>query len=242
MLRRKIKNIIKRCMCCLVLLTSVIVCGLSINTYAHKKPSSQYSYTLKEDSIIRYSSKKVLIYNTHEIETYADGYSVVDASHNLKEKLEKLGYDVTIMEGVFSANDYNRAYGNSRRALEQIENLTDYNLIIDLHRDYGTTSNTTNIGGNDCCKLMFVTDRSAKYYDDITHLTNNLSSKLGNYSTNLVKPNFEYNSTSNYHFNQDISKNSVLLELGNNENTKYEVQRSITWLTSAIDQYLREQI
>lgn len=235
MISNRIKQLIKKVLLSLTLVFVFSTGILSINTYARENISP---YQISKSSIV-YQQKeakgKILIYNSHEIEEYSDSYSVVDASYNLKSKLEKLGYDVTVLEGDFSKNDYNNAYFNSRKALEELE-LDNYNIIIDLHRNAIEGKDTAIIDGKEFVKIMPVLDQSSPNYEQVKELSVGIMNEVKHYG-DIAKNDYEFEYTYNTHFNQDLGKN-ILLEIGNQNNSKWEVQRTLTYLANGIDKFL----
>lgn len=235
MISKRIKQLIKKVLLSLTLVFVISTSLCSINTYAGKNISP---YQLNNNSIV-YQQKetkgRILIYNSHEIEEYSDGYTVVDASYNLKSKLEKLGYDVTVLEGDFSKYDYNNAYFNSRKALEKLD-LDDYNIVIDLHRNAIEGEDTTTIDGKEFVKIMPVLDQSSPNYKEAKELSVGIMNEVKYYG-DITKNDYEFEYTYNAHFNQDLGKN-ILLEVGNQNNSKWEVQRTLTYLANSIDKFL----
>lgn len=235
MISKRIKQLIKKVLLSLVLVFTLFISNITINTYAEKNINP---YQLNNNSIV-YQQKetkgRILIYNSHEIEEYSDGYTVVDASYNLKSKLEKLGYDVTVLEGDFSKNDYNNAYFNSRKALEELE-LNNYDIVIDLHRNAIEGRDTATIDGKEFVKIMPVLDQSSPNYEEAKELSVGIMNEVKNYG-DIAKKDYEFEYTYNTHFNQDLGKN-ILLEIGNQNNSKWEVQRTLTYLANSIDKFL----
>ena len=60
---------------------------------------------------------------------------------------------------------------------------------------------------------------------------------MDKFDENIMRYNFCYEGGING-FNTDLSKNIVLLEAGDNQNTALQVKRLNTYLSSAIDTYL----
>lgn len=223
MIKNKILKLLKS-----LLLTGLIVIMVSIPTLAsiQMKP-----YVVKESSIVR-EQKQILIYHTHTEEEYKD-FTIVEAGEDLAKKLEDKGYIVTHVTDNFS-KDYNNAYDSSRTYLETLD-LTQYSLIIDLHRDSldGDNANTVNVWGVNVAKSMFVYSKAVATANS-KNIINTLEEELGS----IARDTFSYNNGINY-FNQDLSENSVLIEAGNNNNTKWEIKRLCTHLANSIDNYLK---
>ena len=119
---------------------------------------------------------KILIYHTHTLEEYADGTTVVDAGNDLAEKLNDLGFEVDNVVDNFSV-DYNNAYASSRNYLSNID-LTQYKLVIDLHRDAAGSKIIRQLEDGDYTVVKFVFSTSNKNYSEQQNLANKISANL----------------------------------------------------------------
>ena len=177
---------------------------------------------------------KILIYHTHTLEEYADGTTVVDAGNDLAEKLNDLGFEVDNVVDNFSV-DYNNAYASSRNYLSNID-LTQYKLIIDLHRDAAGSKIIRQLEDGDYTVVKFVFSTSNKNYIEQQNLANKISANL----QDIYDEDFTYDKGI-LHFNQDLSNNIVLIENGFNTNTINEVKNSNTKIANAILQVFEEE-
>ena len=177
---------------------------------------------------------KILIYHTHTLEEYADGTTVVDAGNDLAEKLNDLGFEVDNVVDNFSV-DYNNAYASSRNYLSNID-LTQYKLIIDLHRDAAGSKIIRQLEDGDYTVVKFVFSTSNKNYPEQQNLANKISANL----QDIYDEDFTYDKGI-LNFNQDLSNNIVLIENGFNTNTIDEVKNSNTKIANAILQVFEEE-
>ena len=177
---------------------------------------------------------KILIYHTHTLEEYADGTTVVDAGNDLAEKLNDLGFEVDNVVDNFSV-DYNNAYASSRNYLSNID-LTQYKLIIDLHRDAAGSKIIRQLEDGDYTVVKFVFSTSNKNYSEQQNLANKISANL----QDIYDEDFTYDKGI-LNFNQDLSNNIVLIENGFNTNTIDEVKNSNTKIANAILQVFEEE-
>ena len=177
---------------------------------------------------------KILIYHTHTLEEYADGTTVVDAGNDLAEKLNDLGFEVDNVVDNFSV-DYNNAYASSRNYLSNID-LTQYKLIIDLHRDAAGSKIIRQLEDGDYTVVKFVFSTSNKNYPEQQNLANKISANL----QDIYDEDFTYEKGI-LNFNQDLSNNIVLIENGFNTNTIDEVKNSNTKIANAILQVFEEE-
>lgn len=177
---------------------------------------------------------KILIYHTHTLEEYADGTTVIDAGNDLAEKLNNLGFEVDNIVDNFSV-DYNNAYASSRNYLSNID-LTQYKLIIDLHRDAAGSKIIRQLEDGDYTVVKFVFSTSNKNYPEQQNLANKISANL----QDIYDDDFLYDKGI-LNFNQDLSNNIVLIENGFNTNTIDEVKNSNTKIANAILQVFEEE-
>ena len=177
---------------------------------------------------------KILVYHTHTLEEYADGTTVVDAGNDLAEKLNDLGFEVDNVVDNFSV-DYNNAYASSRNYLSNID-LTQYKLIIDLHRDAAGSKIIRQLEDGDYTVVKFVFSTSNKNYPEQQNLANKISANL----QDIYDDDFIYDKGI-LDFNQDLSNNIVLIENGFNTNTIDEVKNSNTKIANAILQVFEEE-
>ena len=177
---------------------------------------------------------KILIYHTHTLEEYADGTTVVDAGNDLAEKLNDLGFEVDNVVDNFSV-DYNNAYASSRNYLSNID-LTQYKLVIDLHRDAAGSKIIRQLEDGDYTVVKFVFSTSNKNYPEQQNLANKISANL----QDIYDEDFLYDKGI-LNFNQDLSNNIVLIENGFNTNTIDEVKNSNTKIANAILQVFEEE-
>ena len=177
---------------------------------------------------------KILVYHTHTLEEYADGTTVVDAGNDLAEKLNDLGFEVDNVVDNFSV-DYNNAYASSRNYLSNID-LTQYKLVIDLHRDAAGSKIIRQLEDGDYTVVKFVFSTSNKNYHEQQNLANKISANL----QDIYDEDFTYDKGI-LNFNQDLSNNIVLIENGFNTNTIDEVKNSNTKIANAILQVFEEE-
>ena len=177
---------------------------------------------------------KILIYHTHTLEEYADGTTVIDAGNDLAEKLNDLGFEVDNVVDNFSV-DYNNAYASSRNYLSNID-LTQYKLVIDLHRDAAGSKIIRQLEDGDYTVVKFVFSTSNNNYPEQQNLANKISANL----QDIYDDDFLYDKGI-LNFNQDLSNNIVLIENGFNTNTINEVKNSNTKIANAILQVFEEE-
>ena len=115
-------------------------------------------------------------------------------------------------------------------------------LFIDLHRDsLSKSKSTVNINGKECAKIMFVVGKEHENYNKNLELANNLNDRITAQYPSLSRGiSLKSGSGVNGIYNQDLSSNIILLELGGNENNITEVLNTIDIISNIIKEYIDE--
>lgn len=180
----------------------------------------------------------VYIYSTHQSEAYLDGKTVYDASLYLETLLEAEGFDVTVesMDFMQALKDqglnYNESYLISRNALiDALVEHSGYDLIIDFHRDSLPRESTyIEANGKNYAKMMSVIGGLSEHADVIIQNAQLLFDNSNIAVDGIMKPALIREA----YYNQDISENMLLIEVGSDQNTYDEVVNSVEVLASAI--------
>lgn len=189
----------------------------------------------------------VYVYNTHQSEGY-EGCSVYDAALTLSEKLNKSGINTYFEEQSVSAflqtNNlkYYKSYEVSRRYLN--EATSKYNTIkyfFDIHRDaVSKAKSTLNYKDKAYAKVLFIVGLDNPNYEANLKNTNRLNQiverKIPGISRGVMQKGGK---GVDGVYNQDVSENLFLIEIGSNNNTKEEVERTINVIYEAITEYIR---
>ena len=230
------------------------------NTFHFKSNEAPMAY-VKNPKLEKVQSlnvnPSVYIYNTHQSEAYAgealEGYNikpgVMMASYLLQEKLADQNIKAEIMEDnitdYLNLNNmkYSKSYSASRKFLQDALNkYSDYKLIIDLHRDsISKEKSTTIINNKSCVKISFVVGKDHTGYEanlnKVTQLNNKIKDKYPELTRGIITKG---GAGSNGIYNQDLSPNIILIEMGGPENTIDEVLNTIDLLAPIIGEYINE--
>lgn len=187
------------------------------------------------------NGKKVHIYNTHQGEEYVS-YNVVDGANYLKACLETKGYQCDVEGNNFEQYknvhniSYDKSYSVSKMYLEQsITTNGNYDLIIDFHRDsIDKQLSTINYNNKNYAKVMFVVGKSSGKFETVNQMSEALSTKANEVIPKISRGVYVKQS----HYNQGISNNMVLIEVGAQSNSKDEIMNTVEVLASVIDGYL----
>lgn len=201
----------------------------------------------KNENVIKKEEPVIYIYNTHQTEEYVN-YSVYEAAKKLNDMLNKNSYTSYFEEQSIKVfleqNDmkYYKSYTASRKYLgEAIIKYPSLTYFFDIHRD-SVPKNKSTLSYNDksYAKVLFVvgTDNPNNQinYENANKLNELIKSKVPNISRGIAKHGGKgYNGV----YNQDVSKNTFLIEIGGKENTKEEVENTINIIYEAILEYVR---
>lgn len=237
-------------------LQRVSVSNMRILNYSDKR-QIDYENLIKGVVNLTKSSDKILIYNTHTSESYANSedyqfeYSGVrrsrDANYNMLSvanefmlNLKYKGFNVTHNTTPHDYGTYDSAYARSRITVKsELEKSPDIGISIDLHRDAIADLDfrpSVNINGVNVAQCMFVMgvgydDESNPYYEDNLKLALKLQYIADEIYPELFRPMIIRNSV----YNQDLNKYSILIEVGASGNTFDEAYYTTRCLTNLLN-------
>ncbi len=207
---------------------------------------------------------RVLIYHTHTYEAYAQvaedpyeeayqaAWRTMDEQHNitfvgaqLAQALTTLGCEVVHDTTAYELPVLGTAYIRSCEALEKrIADGEEYDLIIDLHRDsYNAatwTPSTITLDGTTCARILFLIGNGEDGFSKKPNWKENEKTAQG------IAQNLDAVSdgivadvrVTDQRYNQHLSENCVLIEVGHCENKISEAAATMPYLAQAIAGYL----
>jgi stage II sporulation protein P len=204
--------------------------------------------------------KVVYIYFTHTRESYLPALkgvtdpdlafhrtvNVTKVGEKLAEELKKrgIGAEVSTTDIVAELQKkgmkYYQAYDMSRKfVVEAMSHDRDLQYFIDIHRDSRRRKYTTvTINGVDYARVAFIIGgENAKYEKNLqlaTQLHQLLQKKYPGLSRGVIE---KKGAGTNGKFNQDLSQNAILIEVGGVDNTFEELFRSVSALADAFSEY-----
>lgn len=140
--------------------------------------------------------------------------------------------------------DYTSSYNVSRGLVQLSQNENkDLEYFIDIHRDSLRKDNTTTeINRTKYASLFFVVGTGHAEYEKNLQFANNLHTLLENRYPALSKGILKKSSSQgNGIYNQDISPNSLIIEIGGVDNTVEELHRSTEALAEVLSDYYWEE-
>ncbi|MDR0397007.1 MAG: stage II sporulation protein P [Oscillospiraceae bacterium] len=221
---------------------------------------------LRIDTIIRKreGALRVLIYHTHTEEAYTPTPDYTYRTHgewhtqNLScsiarvgEELafilsEEYGWEVAHETTDFEPPDFDTAYTRSLQGVAAYaERGETFDLYIDMHRDSysnGFASNTVSIGDIEAARLRLLVGKGGDFsqkpdWERNLSLAQSVTDRLNAIAPDLAAP--IYLSPRN-RYNQHVSVNAVLIEVGNNRNTMEEALAVMPFLAEALDAVMSE--
>lgn len=202
------------------------------------------------------SNPEIYIYNTHQLETYSQSSlensnitpNIMMTSYLLSDKLNKQGVptiveDTNISEFIKISNlDTSEPYEVTRIFINNIKNkYPSLKYFIDIHRDSVSKDiSTCQINGKNYARILFVVGLSNPSYTE----NENLSNKLDDISDKLypcMSRGVYKKETKGWDivYNQDLSSNAILIEVGAKENTIDEVLNTVDALSNVIKTYIK---
>lgn len=189
----------------------------------------------------------IYIYNTHQTEEYTD-FSVYDLSFELSNYLNSDGIDTYFekqsIKTFLDSNNlkYYKSYTVSKKYMkEAIEQYPTLKYFIDIHRDSVSKDKVTmEYNNKSYAKILFIVGLDNPNYNGNLQNTNKLNdiilSKVPKLSRGIMQ---KQGKGVNGVYNQDISSDVFLIEIGSNYSTKNEVENTIKIILESLEEYIR---
>jgi stage II sporulation protein P len=199
--------------------------------------------------------KKVLIYSTHFWESYLPELgeknpqkashiekNITLVSQHLAQVLEKMGIGAVTAERKYTWDS--GAYKQSRKMVQSVmgqhEGIT---YLIDLHRDAQRRDKTTKTyNGKSYARFAFVVGKSSKHFEQNLKLARELHKEINKQYPGLSRAVIikERTNGNNGEYNQSLSPNSMLVEVGGVDNTFEEAYRSVEVLAEVLAERIHD--
>ena len=208
--------------------------------------------SVKKQNVSKASASKpiIYIYNTHQGEEY-NGYSIYEASANFSNKLNNNGISTIFEEqsvGVFLEQNnlkYYKSYDVTKNFIKKaINEYPSLKYFIDFHRDsVGKGRSTVTYNDKSYAKILFLVGLENTSYsvnlNNANILNDIIKSKVPNISRGIME---KKGKGVNGVYNQDISGNLFLIEVGGKDNTKEEVENSMNVIYDSLIQYIGDRL
>lgn len=205
-----------------------------------------------EEKIEEQKEPIIYIYNTHDTEEYAEVNlnfgitpTVKIASYILKDHLNNYGINSTVetrkITDYLKKNNlnYNDSYQASRYYMKTYTQKTNYKIFIDLHRD--SIKRNLSVYEKDnkkYAKILFVVGTKHENYKSNEKLVKELENLI-NINHKGLSRGIMYKEKSV--FNQDLSKNAILLEIGGVDNTIEEINNTLNVIANVLNEYIKKE-
>ncbi len=181
----------------------------------------------------------VLIIHTHTTESYFETDRNLDENKNMiaigkviNKKLTDAGISVIHDTTVHDYPSYNNAYTRSAATVKNnIKNCPDINIVLDIHRDAVATEDgsklslVTDINGKKAAQMMFVVGTDAQLTHDKWQENLKLALKFQHKANELYPSLMRPINLREQRFNQQLSRGSIIIEVGSNGNTLDEAKQ-----------------
>ena len=193
----------------------------------------------------------VFIYHSHTTESYLPTKNnSKDETKNVCAVGDALEYELEKNYGVSTVHDKTMhdalgdiaAYSKSRDTVNKyLKQYGSFKLIIDIHRDSSPNkkSDSAVINKEGVAKCMFVMCQEGPYSAKNMAIANKMMNISNSQYPQLFKNIYTEYHKGTLYFNQDLSSNSVLLEVGTNLNSVTEAKTSSKYIAKIISEYLK---
>ncbi len=210
-----------------------------------KGNGSETDQVANEDQHFR-SRQKVFIYHTHNRESWLTIPELKDvkdpglATHpsknitlvgqRLGEELKKLGVEVEVStEDHMGKTPYSMSYASSRKTVQEaIVGNSDFQYFFDLHRDADEREDTTiTIDGKSYAQIYFVIGKGNPNWEKNLAFAETLHERINKKYPGLSKGIIGKSAKEGHgEYNQSLSTQSVIVEIGGYQNTLEESYRT----------------
>lgn len=228
---------------------------LYLSTNLLLNDTSESSIVQVIDKTINDDKPLVYIYNTHDTESYTShileayniSFTVKTASLILRDYLSSYGIPSYIETESMSKylRDNSLIYKDSYKAsrfyfLKRMNEYPSIKLFIDLHRDSARKNATTvEIDGKNYAKVLFVVGLDHDNYESNLILAEQLNNMIDKRLSRGISK--KTGSKVNGIYNQDLSENSILIEVGGQDNTIEEVNNTLKELSLILFKYMESK-
>ncbi|MBS5334385.1 MAG: stage II sporulation protein P [Anaerovoracaceae bacterium] len=195
---------------------------------------------------------EVLIVHTHATESYLpqsggnfhskdEENTVRDVGNVLAQTLEKQGIAVVHDKTLHDYPSYNNSYGRSYATTQELlEKYPSVKCVIDLHRDAiaaETPAATVSVGGRTCAKYSYVVSTGTATYQSNLNFVKTLNeiakSRYNGFTGKVIERSYKYN--------QDLSSQYILLEIGYNRNQIEDCRNTADIIGNVLGEALKNQ-
>lgn len=225
------------------------------DSYSNLEQLKEISYYMTDPLKTEIKDPIVYIYNSHQLENYNNNNleiygitpNVLMASYLLKEKLNEIGIpaiveDTNLTEFLTLNNwDYSSSYKASRIfILDKQNTYPTLKYYIDIHRDsVGKSLTSINIKNRNYARILFVVGLEHNNYEANLNLAIKINDIFNKKYPGLSRGIYKKEGPNvNGIYNQDISPNSMLIEVGGIDNNIEEVMNTLNAISEVLKEYI----
>ena len=226
--------------------------------YSDLEVLKEISYYMSDPNKVDIDNPIIYVYNSHQLENYDNSNleiygitpNVLMASYLLKEKLNNKGIS-TIVEDTnltefLELNNWNHSMSYKASRIFMLDKQNTYKSLkyyIDIHRDsINKEQSTVIINDKPYAKILFVVGLEHKNYQKNLDLANQINKLFNKHYKGLSRGILKKEGAGvNGIYNQDISPNTMLIEVGGVDNNIDEVLNTINAISDILSIYIGEQ-
>ncbi|MGL5153170.1 MAG: M56 family metallopeptidase [Clostridium sp.] len=209
----------------LVVVMAIAIIGLTSKTQGISNNASASGMSANLDEVKNSKVKgDVIIYNSHYSEKYSDETTVVHGAKILEKSLNNRGINAkyrTVFEGEY-VGSYERGSESIKNGVEDYE----HSLLIDVHRD---VKNDGTLDGRRAIRVVL--SETSPRYEENKRVALGLIEELKKH--NVVVGVYSYKNPK-VDFNLDISDKSIVVEVGNVNSTREDIEYCMNVLSEGI--------
>lgn len=224
--------------------------------YSNMEELESISNYIEDPNPTNTTEPLIYLYNSHQLENYSsenlDIYgitpNVLMASYVLRENLNNLGLSTIVEESnmseILAKNGWNYSYSYqaSRSLIEEKKNkYSTLKYFIDIHRDSITKAySTTSINNQNYAKVMFVIGADHTNWQYNYNLANTLNNLINKHYPGMSRGVLKKSGINvNGIYNQDLSPNCILIEVGGVDNTIEEVYNTMNAIADILNKHIK---
>jgi stage II sporulation protein P len=186
---------------------------------------------------------KIGIYHSHGAESYVptdgtgsidEGGGILDVGEAFSRTLEEQGVETVHSKEPHVPHDAG-AYHRSRRTAEELLAAENVDLLFDVHRDaVPPETYETEVNGERVTQILLVVGEQNQNSGNNWQLAQELKAIADERHPGLVKGILAAPGS----YNQDLSPQSLLIEVGAHENKKEDAERAVTLFADVVNEYM----
>ena len=224
--------------------------------YSNMEELKEISSYIEDPNPVDIDNPIIYIYNSHQLENYSsdnlDIYgitpNVMMASYLLKEKLNNKGISTIVetadMTDFLNINGWNHAGSYKASRIFMLDKKNKYSSLkyyIDIHRDsVNKNISTISIDGKSYARILFVLGLEHDNYNSNLKTMEGLNKLFNKYYPGLSRGIYKKEGAGvNGIYNQDVSSNAILIELGAVYNNIDEVLNTTEAISNVLYYYIK---